>query len=451
MITLQERVHDVKPPQDWRLNKLHHVFTVRKNNKNTGMLNDNLLSLSYGRIINKDIDTTGGLLPESFETYQIVSPGDIVMRLTDLQNDKRSIRQGLVKEKGIITSAYDAVYPAKDHDSRYWAYALLAMDLAKYYYSMGGGVRQSIKFKDFPNDWLHTPPYETQKEIADFLDRETARIDQLIEKKTMFHERLKERLSSKITEYILGSNSDYSDYDRQNVDELWIKSIPSHWEVRKIKMISPVMRGASPRPIDDPVYFDDDGEYAWVRISDVTKSKGYLEFTEQKLSVLGASKSVKLDIGKLFLSIAGSVGKPCLTKIKACIHDGFVYFPMLPKETQKYLYYIFVSGECFYGLGKLGTQLNLNTQTVGDIKIPFPPVEEQEIIAKKLDEVTVAQELIIQKNLVSIEQLNNLKIALITEAVTGQLDIQKWRQRGSTDHRLDKIEKDMEQNKKASA
>lgn len=101
------------------------------------------------------------------------------MRLTDLQNDKRSLRQGLVTQRGIITSAYDALEVGKDHDSRFWAYALLALDLAKYYYSLGGGVRQSIKFADFPNDWIGVPNPETQKAIADFLDRESARIDQL--------------------------------------------------------------------------------------------------------------------------------------------------------------------------------------------------------------------------------------------------------------------------------
>jgi type I restriction enzyme S subunit len=147
------------------------------------MREDNLLSLSYGRIINKDIAGAEGLLPESFETYQIVEPGNIVMRLTDLQNDKRSLRQGLVKERGIITSAYDALEVGKDQDPRFWAYALLALDLAKYYYSLGGGVRQSIKFADFPNDWIAVADLPTQKATADFLDRETARIDLLIKKK----------------------------------------------------------------------------------------------------------------------------------------------------------------------------------------------------------------------------------------------------------------------------
>ena len=182
MITLQERVHSFKPPSDWSLNKLHRVFQVRKGFKNAGMREKNLLSLSYGRIVRKSIDTAEGLLPKSFETYQIVEPGNIVMRLTDLQNDKRSLRQGLVKERGIITSAYDALEVNKEHNSRFWAYALLALDLAKYYYSLGGGVRQSIKFSDFPNDWIAAPTAKTQRAIADFLDRETAFIDLLIDK-----------------------------------------------------------------------------------------------------------------------------------------------------------------------------------------------------------------------------------------------------------------------------
>src|SRR5437868_6043234 len=98
MMALQERVHGTPPPTTWALGKLHQVLRLRKNFKNIGMKENNLLSLSYGRIIRKDIAKTEGLLPESFETYQIVEPGNIVMRLTDLQNDKRSLRQGLVHE-----------------------------------------------------------------------------------------------------------------------------------------------------------------------------------------------------------------------------------------------------------------------------------------------------------------------------------------------------------------
>ena len=150
----------------------------------------------------------------------------------------------------------------------------------------------------------------------------------------------------------------------------WIGTVPVPWKVIKVKRLCQVRRGASPRPIDDPLYFEDEGEYAWVRISDVTASKKYLRTTRQRLSTLGQSKSVALEPGGLFVSIAGSVGKPIITSIKCCIHDGFVYFVDL-KENPEYLYYVFFGGELYKGLGKLGTQLNLNTDTVGDIRYLF--------------------------------------------------------------------------------
>src|SRR5690606_33969298 len=144
------------------------VSEARRSNK--GMRESNLLSLSYGRIVQRDIDSSDGLLPESIETYQIVESDDIVFRLTDLQNDKRSLRSGLVTERGIITSAYLAVTP-RDMDPRFLAYAMRDTDLRKVFYSMGGGLRQSMKFSDMK--WLPvvTPSRQEQSAIATFLDR----------------------------------------------------------------------------------------------------------------------------------------------------------------------------------------------------------------------------------------------------------------------------------------
>ena len=83
-------------PEHWDTQPLFGVATERSES-NSGMLDDNLLSLSYGRIVQKDIESNDGLLPESFETYQVVRPGDLVFRLTDLQNDKRSLRTALAR------------------------------------------------------------------------------------------------------------------------------------------------------------------------------------------------------------------------------------------------------------------------------------------------------------------------------------------------------------------
>jgi type I restriction enzyme S subunit len=177
----------------------------------------------------------------------------------------------------------------------------------------------------------------------------------------------------------------YPEYKDSGVE--WIGAVPAHWNVLAIKRLSPVQRGASPRPIDDPRYFDDDGEFAWVRIADVTASDGVLRETTQRLSALGASLSVQIAPGELFISIAGSVGKPCIAGIKACIHDGFVYFPNL-QDYRGLLFRIFEAGHCYAGLGKMGTQLNLNTDTIGAIKVPVASPEEQSAIAAFLDQET---------------------------------------------------------------
>ena len=211
----------------------------------------------------------------------------------------------------------------------------------------------------------------------------------------------------------------YPEYRDSGVE--WLSDIPTHWKVKKIKRLCLVRRGASPRPIDDPSYFDDDGEYAWVRISDVTASERYLERTTQRLSELGKSKSVPLLPGELFLSIAATVGKPIIAKIKCCIHDGFVYFVGL-QQNREYLYYLFSCGEAYKGLGKLGTQLNLNTDTIGDIHLPCPDGVEQQQIVEFLEERLGQLDALGAKNERLIELLQEQRAALITHAVTKGLD-----------------------------
>lgn len=197
----------------------------------------------------------------------------------------------------------------------------------------------------------------------------------------------------------------------------WLGEIPAGWGVKRIKSLSRVKRGASPRPIDNPKYFDDDGEFAWVRIADVSANEHYLANTTQRLSKLGASLSVKIMPNELMLSIAGTVGKPMISNIKCCIHDGFVYFPDL-KKSIGYIYRIFETGAPYAGLGKFGTQLNLNTETVGNISIPYPPLPEQTAIANFLDEKAAKIDTAIAQKQQMISLLKERKQILIQNAVT---------------------------------
>lgn len=201
----------------------------------------------------------------------------------------------------------------------------------------------------------------------------------------------------------------------------WIGEVPEHWGVRRIKSFCIVKRGASPRPIDDEKYFDDNGEFAWVRIADASASERYLLSTTQKLSTLGASLSVKRFPDDIFLSIAGTVGKAIITKIKCCIHDGFVWFKNLNYNSEL-LYYIFESGQPYLGLGKMGTQLNLNTDTVGCIFVPYMNRAEQEQIVKYLDWKCGEVDRIVEVRERQIKLLGELRTSVISRAVTRGLN-----------------------------
>ena len=190
-------------PAHWSIHPVYNYFGERKN-KNSFGNEDNLLSLSYGRVIRKDINTSDGLLPESFNTYNIVEAGDIIIRPTDLQNDKRSLRTGLVKEHGIITSAYIDLCPLKQVDSRYFHFLLHAYDVMKVFYNMGNGVRQGLNYSEFSRLMVFEPPYEEQVAMADYLETKVTEVDAIIEQKKEQMAVLDAYKRSLIFEYVTG-------------------------------------------------------------------------------------------------------------------------------------------------------------------------------------------------------------------------------------------------------
>lgn len=190
-------------PAHWEIHPLYYYFGERKN-KNVFGQETNLLSLSYGRIIRKDINSNDGLLPESFAAYNIIEAGDIIIRPTDLQNDKRSLRTGLSKEHGIITSAYIALKPIKAINVAYFHYLLHAFDVMKVFYNMGNGVRQGLNFSEFSRLMVFEPTLEEQDSIVDALDNKCDKIDSIIADKKRQLKIINEYKKSLIFEYVTG-------------------------------------------------------------------------------------------------------------------------------------------------------------------------------------------------------------------------------------------------------
>lgn len=190
-------------PEKW---SIYPLFAIAHDNKVKNIENNcsNLLSLSYGKIVEKDIKTHFGLLPENFSNYQIVEKGYTVLRLTDLQNDKRSLRSGYVTEHGIITSAYTGLVPVSNMYGKFLSYLLHGYDINKIFYGLGNGVRQSLNYADLKHLPIPTPSLDTQHRIADYLDKKTDEIDNLITDIATQIEKLKEYRQAIISEAVTG-------------------------------------------------------------------------------------------------------------------------------------------------------------------------------------------------------------------------------------------------------
>lgn len=192
-----------KIPAHWEIHPVGYYFDERKNKNRLGK-EENLLSLSYGKIIRKDINTNGGLLPESFNTYNIIEADDIIIRPTDLQNDKKSLRTGLANERGIITSAYIALRAKRNLVASYFHYLLHSYDTTKVFYNMGNGVRQGLNFPEFAKLMVIEPPISEQFVIADFLDAKCSEIDFSITDRQAQIVTLEQYKKSLIFEYVTG-------------------------------------------------------------------------------------------------------------------------------------------------------------------------------------------------------------------------------------------------------
>lgn len=181
----------------WEVKELREVAT-KHSISNQHVHHQNLLSLSYGKIKRKDINSHKGLLPASFDTYQMVKEGVVVMRFTDLQNDKKSLRVGLAKEEGIISPAYVCIYGKESINADFLYQELHYYDsILKLFYSMGDGMRQTLSYTDITTMPISTPQMEEQQKIVDLYDTLDRKITQISTKLTKLR-KIKQSLLQKM-------------------------------------------------------------------------------------------------------------------------------------------------------------------------------------------------------------------------------------------------------------
>jgi len=202
----------------------------------------------------------------------------------------------------------------------------------------------------------------------------------------------------------------------------WIGEIPKEWKTCRLKALSKIERGGSPRPIDD--YISDTG-YNWIKIGDTIKGNKYISTVRQKINESGLSKTRLVHKGDLILTNSMSYGEPYILNVDGCIHDGWVAISELKIIDKEFLYYSLSSSVCKiqFGLQVAGGVVNnLNVDKIGTTLIVLPPLSEQQKIANYLDKVCGEVDEMIALQEQMIEELKAYKQSVITEAVTKGLN-----------------------------
>lgn len=402
-------------PGDWTIKPLYCFFAERKN-KNILGKEDNLLSLSYGKVIRKDINTNEGLLPSNYNGYNIVEAGDIVIRPTDLQNDQRSLRTGLVTERGIITSAYIALKPLSNTNNRFYHYLLHTYDILKVFYNMGGGVRQGLNYDEFAKLKIFSPSPSEQHRIADFLDSECGKIDSLIADIENQIDRLEQYKRSVISEAVMkGLNPSVQMKDS---GIRWIGLIPFGWKVEKIKFH--LRRNEKRNPGNQQVL----SVYREYGVIPKDSRDDNHNVTSEDVSKYKYVKPGYLVINKM-KAWQGSMG---VSDFEGIVSPAYFIFEFIDDSfDRKYIHYLLrssykdefrrLSGGIREGQWDLSPEGFLNTLVI------IPSLEEQKQIVAFLDKKCTQIDSIIADKKEQLEVLENYKKSVIYEYVTGKKEV----------------------------
>ena len=357
--------------------------------------------------------------------YQGVEPNDLVIHAMD--GFAGAI--GVSDSRGKCSPVYSIAIPTtkKQVHPRFWGYYLRNLAVSGFIESLAKGIRErstDFRWKDVSNLLVNYPDYENQKEIADFLNHETTRIDQLIQKKTLLIEKFQLREASFVEGCLTGRES--ASGDRQETNTPWLGSIPANWKTMKLRHLVRISTGG--RDTKDRV---DNGDYPFFVRS--MKIERINSFSMDEEAVLTSGDGA--GVGEVFHHVFG----------KFDLHQRMYAFTKFQEVSGDYFYYFL---RAFF---KLQMSQWSAKSTVDSVRMPFlktmvftvPPKEEQAIIVEKIKTQSAKYQKLIEKTEKSIELLKHFRISLITEAVTGQLDIKAWKKKGSTDKRLDNIKEAM--------
>lgn len=394
-------------PNDWELKKFSEIFSfLSTGTYSRAQIHEegDVGYIHYGDIHTKldfKVDTSkyvSGFVSEiEGKPYARIRQGDLI--IADASEDVNGIGKSIEVINQPANKVISGLHTFLARDIRdtfalgFKGYIDSNILVKKQYIKLASGLKvYSLSKANFDKIWLPIPPLAEQRKIAQALtdaDNYISALEKLIEKKKMMKEGLMVR---------------------------FFKPQLS-WQESTLGDIADIVRGASPRPIESPIWFDDSSSIGWVRISDLAGQNRYLSNTQQKLSNLGIAHSRFVPKDSLIMSICATLGKPIVNKINVCIHDGFVVFNNLKINQTFLFYYLKFIEPIWKKQGQTGSQMNLNTDLIKKTHIHLPPNDVQIEYATILTNLDEEIEILESKHIKACQ----IKEGMMQKLLTGEI------------------------------
>lgn len=413
-------------PKCWNVQRLKNVL-VDRNEANDPVKTDFILSLTNDRgvIPYSEKGDVGNKSKDDITGYKLAYPGDIVLNSMNVIIGS----VGLSNYFGAVSPVYYMLYPRNKADEvKYYSYIFQTREFQQSLKGYGNGImeiRMRIPIGNLNNVMLPIPSPTEQKAIADYLDKECARIDDIVEKQRNIIEKLKEYKKSVITEAVTKGLNPNAKMKDSGIE--WIGEIPEHYKLSKLKYYA---RYITDGTHSTPEYVAEGTPF--LSIKDI--SSGKLDFSDTKYISLEQhqelSRHAPIEKGDILFTRIGTLGVSVIVDVDIAF-DIFVSVGLLkPKDNIniKYLNYV-MNSEYYYQYIQLvkaggGTSAaKFNLFDVSNSPIIYPPLQEQQIIADYLDQKCAEIDSVIEKREKMVDLLTEYKKSLIYECVTGKKEV----------------------------
>lgn len=352
--------------------------------------------------------------------YKRVSVNDLVINIMLAWNGS----MGVSRFDGIASPAY-CVYRLNNGALPWYFHQLFRLPLYKgRIKAVSTGVIESrlrLYSDDLGRIEAILPPPDEQTAIVRFLDHANRKIDGFIRAKRKLIGLLNEQKQAIIHRAV--TRGLHPDVPLKPSGIPWLGDIPQHWEVRRVKQATRILRGKfSHRPRNDPSFYD--GPYPFIQTGSVAQADKFITSYKQTLNEKGLSVSKLFPSGTLVMTIAANIGDVAILTFEACFPDSIVGIVPRGPLDRDYLYFVFLcmKGELLRE-APVNTQGNLNVERIGTMWMPLPPLSEQEQITKHIERDTAALTTAIARTEREIALMQEYRMRLTADLVTGKLDV----------------------------